>query len=277
MNNNPWPRSDPKESQVRQSQTNRSRPVTRFALSRHLPLNWLGRSSSCGTSSAPPTERRGAADLLRPGRRQLTSNSNSETSPLSVEVDTVVSMRWTVCMLLVLGVTGAAIWAAWPPREPEPVIFASEEPNIGVGAHPLLPFDQPLSATLFLTSGTGRAGEANRFCFVSRLGDGRSSCLFEVSLTGASERIAPGSWYRLTASFTSAPNGVPAGELLAVSAPASVRIAGEAVDRQSRFIERSEELSNWAMAYDVSGYLRTEGAYFGICRMKRWRRHGRRV
>lgn len=170
-------------------------------------------------------------------------------------------MRWTVFVLLVLGVTGVAIWSSWPPREPEPVIFPSEEPNIGVGA-PILPFDQPLSATLFLTSGTGRAGEANHFCLVSRLGDGMPSCLFEVSLTGASERIAPGSWYRLTASFSSVRDGVPAGKLLAVSPLASVRIAGEAVERQSRFLERSEELSNWAAAYDVSGYLRTEGAYF---------------
>lgn len=179
----------------------------------------------------------------------------------SSAMPTVVSMRWTVGVLLILVVIGVAI-TSWPDREPDSFIFSSEVPNIGVGARPLLPVDQPLTATLFLTSGTGAGGDPHIFCLVAGLGDGRRSCLFEVSLVGASGDIDPGGWYQLTASFTGAPNGHgDAGELLAVSPPASVRIAGPALERQSRFFEQSEKLSNWAVAHDVSGYLRTEGSY----------------
>ena len=51
-----------------------------------------------------------------------------------------------------------------PDLEPE---FVPETPHIGVGSSSLLPQDQPLSATLFLTGGTGVARDPYGFCVVS--------------------------------------------------------------------------------------------------------------
>jgi hypothetical protein len=40
-----------------------------------------------------------------------------------------------------------------------------------------------------------------------------------------------------------------------------VSLAGPGRPRQSRFYENSEALSNWAVAHQVRGYLRSDGIY----------------
>lgn len=164
-----------------------------------------------------------------------------------------------VLAVFALGLFVAAALALMPHPEPE---FVPETPNIGVGSSPLLPHDQPLSATLFLTGGAGVASDPYGFCLVSALRDGRPSCLFNVSLLGFPEELEALEWYRLTASFAEklAGNGV-AGRLLSASPIAAARVAGPALERESRFHEESEALSNWAVAQGVNGYLRIDGTY----------------
>jgi len=160
-----------------------------------------------------------------------------------------------------LGFFIAAALALVRHQDPEPE-FVPETPNIGVGSSPWLPPDQPLSATLFLTGGTGVASDPYGFCVVSALRDGRPSCLFNISLLGFPEELEALEWYRLTASFDEKrpENGV-VGRLLAASPIAAARVAGPARERESRFHEESEALSNWAVAQGVNGYLRIDGTY----------------
>ncbi len=171
-------------------------------------------------------------------------------------------MRWTIGVLAMLAVAAAVVFS-WPHEEEEPFLFSSEAPNVGTGSPPLLPLEEPLEATLFLAHGAGAVGDPYRFCLLAGSGQGRPSCLFDVSLVGAEGELVSGDWYRVTASFNGAPDesGAIVGELLSTSSPDGVRLVGQAQVRQSRFFEPSEALSNWAVAHKVNGYLRAEGAY----------------
>ncbi|MGH8926233.1 MAG: hypothetical protein ACRDWA_16620 [Acidimicrobiia bacterium] len=171
-------------------------------------------------------------------------------------------MRWTIGVLAILAVVAAVVFS-WPHEEEEPFLFSSEAPNVGTGSPPLLPLEEPLEATLFLAHGAGAVGDPYRFCLLSGSGQGRPSCLFDVSLVGAQGELVSGDWYRVTARFSGAPDerGEVVGQLVSSSPPDRVRLAGQPQVRQSRFIETSEALSNWAVAHKVSGYLRAEGAY----------------
>lgn len=163
-------------------------------------------------------------------------------------------MRWVLAALAVVLLFIGTALASVLDHAPAPE-FAPETPNIGTGPASLLPIDQPLSATLFLTGGTGSADDPYSFCVISARGDGQPSCLFNQALVGFSGELPLFEWYRLTASFAEAPaDGRGVGRVLSVSPTTWARVAGPARERQSRFNERSEALSNWAVAHGIIGY-----------------------
>ncbi|MGI8516794.1 MAG: hypothetical protein ACR2ME_00365 [Acidimicrobiia bacterium] len=173
-------------------------------------------------------------------------------------------MRWfaagLMALVLVIAIRGAGVKSL---TEPDDFEFVSESANIGVGRAPSLPINQPISATLVFTGGSGRLEDPYRFCLSSDARTGAVTCLFDVLLLGPPSAIKFGAWYQVTASFERLPGGAhsPLGDLIAIGDAHLLRVAGWREERGPRLQEESELLSNWSAEHKLSGYLRIDAAY----------------
>jgi len=161
-------------------------------------------------------------------------------------------------VIAVLVLTGASLLN---PRDDSVASLVIEAPNIrpGIAAH--LPLDVPLASKLLLSEGVGGQDDPYLFCLASTV-SGRLSCLFTVSLVGEPLHLEPLQWYQVTASFGEIEADARlAGRLLTATHTAFRPLTGPEQERESRFSERSESLSNWAVANNITGYLRTDGIY----------------